>query len=99
LQRVANEDNPEIAHVEEERPVVTRAAGRQPLPERLAERLAAMAARRAEIEAYLASLPEEVWQRPCHHHAWGDLKFYQLVNVLANHDRLHTEQARQAAGA
>ncbi|MBA2285665.1 MAG: hypothetical protein H0W02_09290, partial [Ktedonobacteraceae bacterium] len=26
------------------------------------------------------------------HHAWGQLKFYQLVNVLPFHDQQHTEQ-------
>jgi len=95
FQRVIAEDNPELAHIEEEGPVITRAAALQPLP----ELLAAMAARRAAIEAYLESLPEEAWQRPCHHHLWGELKFYQLVNIMASHDRLHTEQARRAAGA
>jgi uncharacterized damage-inducible protein DinB len=95
LQRVVTEDNPEIAHIEEEGPVRTRAAELLPLP----ELLAAMSARRAEIEAYLERLPEEAWQRPCRHHLWGDLKLYQLVNVFANHDRLHTDQARRAVGA
>jgi hypothetical protein len=37
-------------------------------------------------------LPSEGWDRPFRHHAWGQRKFYQLVNVLPFHDQMHTQQ-------
>jgi hypothetical protein len=54
--------------------------------------LAGMAARRKEIFEYLASLPVDAWERPFRHPNWGQLKFYQLVNILPAHDRTHAEQ-------
>src|SRR5438552_1883895 len=54
--------------------------------------LAGMAARREEIFTYLASLPADTWERPMRHPAWGQIKFYQFVNILPQHDMQHARQ-------
>src|SRR6266852_8342520 len=89
LKRVQNEDNPMVVATEEETPRLTRAS--EP-PVSLDAVLAGMAARREELFEYLASLPADAWERPLSHPNWGQLKFYQLVNVLPVHDKQHAEQ-------
>jgi DinB superfamily len=89
MQLVQNEDNPLVANVGEEAPRRTRSS--EP-PASLDAVLAGMAARREELFEYLASLPADAWERPFRHQDWGQLKFYQLVNVLPAHDQLHAQQ-------
>ncbi len=89
MQIVQNEDNPLIIATEEETPALTRAS--EP-PVSLDAVLAGMAARREELFEYLASLPVDAWERPFRHPNRGQLKFYQLVNILPTHDRMHAEQ-------
>ncbi len=89
MQVVQNEDNPLVTASDEEAPLRTRAS--EP-PVSLDAVLAGMAARREELFEYLASLPADAWERPCRHPNWGQLKFYQLVNVLPVHDRMHAQQ-------
>ena len=89
IQLVQSEDNPQIVATEEEAPRLTREATP---PVTLEAVLAGMAARREEIFQYLSTLPVEGWDRPFRHHAWGQRKFYQLVNILPFHDQLHTQQ-------
>lgn len=89
MQRVQNEDNPLLANVGEVAPQLTREA--EP-PASLDSVLAGMAARREEIFAYLSTLSTESWERPLRHPAWGQLKFYQFVNVLPQHDLQHAHQ-------
>ena len=89
MRLIQEEDNPMIAVVEEEAPRRTR--GAEP-PTSLESVMAGMAARREEIFEYLSSLPDEAWERPFRHPHWGEARFYQLVNVLPRHDRLHTQQ-------
>jgi hypothetical protein len=89
LQRVQNEDKPSLPDTAEVAPQLTRAAE---TPASLDAVLAGMAARREELFSYLADLPPETWQRPLHHAAWGELKFYQVVNVLPQHDLQHAQQ-------
>ena len=86
---VQNEDNPLITDVGEEAPRRTRASE---LPVSLDAVLAGMAARREELYEYMANLPVDSWERPFRHPHWGQLKFYQLVNVLPAHDRTHAQQ-------
>lgn len=95
MQRVQSEDNPLITALEEEGPRQTRASDS---PASLEAVLAGMAARREEIFEYLASLPDEAWVRPFRHHTWGQLKFYQLVNVMPQHDLLHAHQLAKIRG-
>ena len=51
-----------------------------------------MAARREEVFQYLSELPVDAWERPFRHPNWGQLKFYQMVNILPQHDKLHAQQ-------
>ncbi len=89
IKRVQQEDNPLIIDLEEETPQQTRAAEAPPSLDAV---MAGMAARREAIFEYLSHLPEEAWERPFHHKRWGQLKFYQLINVLTRHDEDHAEQ-------
>lgn len=89
MQLVQDEDNPLVVDVTEEAPSRTRSS--EP-PASLEAVLAGMAARREELFEYLASLPADAWERPLRHPNWGQLKFYQLVNVLPTHDRMHAQQ-------
>ncbi len=89
MQIVQNEDNPLVANLDEETPRLTLAS--EP-PASLNVVLAGMAARREELLEYLASLPADAWERPFRHPNWGQLKFYQLVNVLPAHERTHAQQ-------
>src|SRR5258708_39733278 len=47
---------------------------------------------RAKCAGPLAFLPADGWERPFRHPNWGQLKFYQLVNVLPQHDHAHARQ-------
>jgi DinB family protein len=89
MQIVQDEENPLITDVGEEAPRRTRASE---LPVSLDAVLAGMAARREELYEYMANLPVDAWERPFRHPSWGQLKFYQLVNVLPAHDRTHAQQ-------
>ena len=89
MQLVQNEENPLITATEEETPRLTNAS--EP-PASLDVVLGGMAARREEIFEYLSALPAEDWERPFRHPNWGQLKFYQLVNVLPMHDQQHAKQ-------
>jgi hypothetical protein len=89
MQIVQNEDNPLVSDLEEETPRRTRSAE---LPVSLNAVLAGMAARREELYKYMTTLPVDAWERPLRHPSWGQLKFYQLVNILPAHDRTHAKQ-------
>lgn len=89
MQRVQDEENPLVPVLDDETPRRTREA--EP-PTSLDSVLAGMAARREEVFEYLSQLPNDAWERPFRHPNWGQLKFYQLVNILPQHDRLHAQQ-------
>jgi len=89
MQLVQNEDNPLLANLEEDTPRLTRASES---PASLDAVLGGMAARREELYEYMANLPVDAWERPFRHPSWGQLKFYQLVNILPAHDRTHAQQ-------
>lgn len=89
MKRVQDEENPLIVATEEETPRLTREA--EP-PASLDSVMAGMAARREEIFEYLSQLPPKAWERPFRHPHWGERKFYQLVNILPLHDRMHAQQ-------
>ena len=89
LKQVQNENNPLVVPSEEEAPRLTNAA--EP-PVSLNAVLGGMAARREEIFEYLSTLPADAWERPFRHPAWGQLKFYQMVNILPFHDQMHAKQ-------
>jgi DinB superfamily len=89
MKLVQTEDNPLVTATEEETPRLTRAS--EP-PVSLDAVLGGMAARREELLEYLSELPTEAWERPFRHPKWGQLKFYQLVNILPVHDQMHAKQ-------
>lgn len=95
MKLVQNEENPLVVATEEETPRLTRSS--EP-PASLEAVLAGMAARREEIFEYLASLPVEAWERPFRHPAWGERKFYQMVNILPFHDQMHAQQLAAIRG-
>lgn len=89
MRQVQEEENPLIDELDEETPRQTR-AGEPPVS--LDAVLGGMAARREEIFEYLNALPPVAWERPFRHPQWGQLQFYQLVNVLPEHDHTHAQQ-------
>lgn len=96
MHQVQEEDNPLIEALDEETPRQTRAG--EP-PASLGSVLAGMAARREEIFEYLSSLSAADWERPFRHPQWGQLQFYQMVNVLPQHDRMHAKQLAELKAA
>ena len=89
MRQIQEEENPLLADTGEEAPRLTRAS--EP-PVSLEAVLSGMAARREEVFEYLSSLAPSAWERPFRHPAWGELKFYQMVNTLPQHDQLHARQ-------
>lgn len=89
MHQVQEEDNPTVEALDEETPRQTRAG--EP-PASLEAVLGGMAARREEIFEYLSSLPPAAWERPFRHPQWGQLQFYQMVNILPQHDQTHAKQ-------
>jgi FMN phosphatase YigB (HAD superfamily) len=55
--------------------------------------LAEFAAARLEILNSLKDLAEEVWSRKARHAIFGPTSFLEVVGFIANHDRLHIQQA------
>ena len=89
MQLIQTEDNPLIEDLGDETPRRTREA--EP-PVSLDSVLAGMAARREEIFQYLSELPDDAWERPLRHPTFGPLKFYQIVNILPQHEKIHAQQ-------
>jgi hypothetical protein len=96
MQQVQEEENPLVEDLSEETPRQTRASES---PVSLDAVLGGMAARREEIFEYLSSLPPEAWERPFRHPQWGQLKFYQMVNILSQHDQVHARQLAELKAA
>jgi DinB family protein len=86
--RVQNEDNPLIINIGIEAPRLTELAQTTSLQ----AVLATMESQRTTLFAFLSQLPPEAWERPLRHEEWGQLKFYQAVNVLPIHERQHVQQ-------
>ena len=89
MHKVQEEENPLVEVLDEETPRRTREG--EP-PASLEAVLGGMAARREELFEYLSSLSPVDWERPFRHPQWGQLKFYQMVNILPQHDQLHARQ-------
>lgn len=54
---------------------------------------------RVELLARVRSLPEEVWSRPARHAIFGPTNFCEVLSFMADHDRLHLQQAWKAMQA
>ena len=89
LQQIQSEDNPLVEDLAEETPRRTREA--EP-PTSLDAVLGGLVARREELFQYLSELPDDAWERPLQYSTLGPLKFYQVVNILPAHDKLHAQQ-------
>jgi hypothetical protein len=89
IQLVQSEDNPQI---EDGGEIATRLTRESAPPVSLDAVLGGMAARREELFEYLMALPATDWEKPLRHVLWGPIKFYQLVNTLPEHDRIHAHQ-------
>lgn len=89
MRLIQSEDNPQLPALAKLAPTQTKTAD---VPDSLEPILAGMAARREEIFQYLTDLPADAWERPFQHEEWGSLKFYQLINVLPQHDQQHSQQ-------
>lgn len=90
IYRVQNEDDPFIPDISSDSPQQHLELAETPAS--LESILTGMAARREELFQYLSDLPEDSWNRPLRHVQWGNLKLYQLVNVLTIHDQQHVKQ-------
>ena len=51
---------------------------------------------RVELLARIKSLPGEVWSRPARHAIFGPTNFCEVLGFMADHDRLHLQQAWSA---
>lgn len=91
MRKVQDEENPLIIALDERAPELTNETVTE-TPLTLESILGGMAARREEIFEYLGTLSAEAWQRPLQSKKWGSMKFYQLVNILPQHDQQHTQQ-------
>jgi hypothetical protein len=96
MRKVQDEENPLIVALEEEAPRQTRASESAASLEAV---LAGMAARREELFEFLSSLSPAAWERPLRHPSWGSLKFYQMVNILPQHDAGHAHQLAELKAA
>jgi hypothetical protein len=96
MRQVQEEENPLIVDAAETTPRLTRES--EP-PISLEAVLGGMAARREELFEYLSTLPPENWERPYRHPQWGQRKFYQMVNALAEHDQAHARQLAEIKAA
>ncbi len=54
---------------------------------------AAFAAARSETLRRLQGLPESIWERAARHAIFGPTNFTEVVGFMADHDRLHVQQA------
>ncbi len=88
--RVQDEDNPLLLDISSDSAEQKSELAQSPVS--LEGILTGLAARREELLEYLSTLPQEAWTRPCSHPRLGNLKFYQLINVLPVHDSQHTQQ-------
>ncbi len=91
LRKVLAEENPFIASAATDDWVKERQYARQDGRVSLAEFTTA----RKELLALLVDLQSE-WKRPARHAIFGPTKIQELVGFIAEHDRAHVKQAREA---
>jgi len=91
LRKILADDNPFIASAATDDWVKERQYARQDGRVSLAEFTTA----RKELLALLVDLQSE-WKRPARHAIFGPTNFQELVGFIAEHDRAHVKQAREA---
>lgn len=89
MQRIQEEDNPQIANIAE---IALHILTNSSSPLSLASILATMTAHREAIFRYLSNLPETAWERSFQQEQWGLRKFQQFVNLLPLQDKMATRQ-------
>jgi len=57
------------------------------------EAVLAFAAARMDNLERLRSAPSEVWAKPARHAIFGPTNFLEVIGFMAEHDRLHLQQA------
>jgi FMN phosphatase YigB (HAD superfamily) len=50
---------------------------------------------RIKILSYLDNLDDATWQRTARHAIFGPTRLYELVDIIAGHDRLHIQQVQK----
>jgi FMN phosphatase YigB (HAD superfamily) len=60
------------------------------------EALGEFAESRAETVRLLEGLPDEAWERPARHSIFGPTHFGEMVEFMADHDRIHYQQMQEA---
>lgn len=84
LRRVADEDNPTVAVIED--------PGGHDTSRSLAELLAAFVERRAVTIAFLQRLDQRAWARPLVHERTGPTRLRDQVQAIVAHDNEHLEE-------
>jgi len=56
------------------------------------EQLKRFAEERAKTVAYVANIPTETWNNSARHPEAGELKLWQIVNMILGHDTYHVAQ-------
>ena len=100
LRDVENEVNlPRVERsLSEENPFITGqntdlwAEERNYLQQSLPEALRAFQAHRTRLLAILEPLTRQEWQRPIRHAIFGPTTFQDVVRIIVDHDRIHTQQ-------
>jgi len=95
LQQVLEEDDPFISATNYN----PRAHSHEYSEEDAHEALRTFAERRAETIAMLEDLPANAWERPARHSVFGPTTLGELVKFMADHDRIHLRQMRDALAA
>lgn len=91
LRKIMADDNPFIASAATDDWVKERQYARQEGHSSLAE----FTVERKELLALLADL-QSGWKRPARHAIFGPTNLQELVGFIAEHDRAHVKQAREA---
>jgi len=91
LERVIQEERPDL-------PAIWPDEAAHAPTARPAELIERFRAARMETLAFLGRCSPEQWQRPAVHETFGPPTFRLLVQNLVDHDTLHLNQFREAAG-
>ncbi len=93
LERILAEDNPFLS-----RPKAPLAPASRVCPESAWQVAQAFAAERQMTLDWLATVPDEAWDRPARHYIFGPTTFLEMAAFTAQHDRLHLVQLCQTIG-
>jgi FMN phosphatase YigB (HAD superfamily) len=91
LQRILDEDNPFISATFD-----PWEYAQEYVAQDARQALGVFAERRAETVRLLKALPDEAWERPARHSVFGPTYFGEMVEFMADHDRVHYQQIQDA---